>query len=146
MVNFIRYQSTDPYSIKFGALTEKKVSRTLYPADLLDHWRSFTEMLNEAYDEDQYEFDHDLFSARWIIDICIADKDLNEFDEHQDFKNMVAQIDELFISLTQAFPGRDNQQIPGWKGRLPKKVTRDFFFEESENYLIRAGLIFEIVD
>ena len=138
---------TDTYAIAFGDFTESTFEQRAFANDLISAWQSLVESCAKPYANVLDEFLFDVSSTRGSVQMCLDEKSLNEFVEHQTFKAKIDLLDNIFINLTQEHPQWSNfSNLAWWEKRIPKKVTRAFFYGISENHLAEESYLFEIVD
>lgn len=143
----MRFEYSDDYAIKFGNFTEIHFQQKEFANDLIQSWQSLVESLDEPYDDILDEFLFDISSLRGTIELCISEKSLDAFNDHQIFKQQIATLDNTFVVFTQEHPEwKHLTNFKWWEKRIPKKVTPNFFYENESDYFEKSGVQFEIIN
>ena len=80
--------------------SERHWPHAVSPATLTGSWADFVKQCKRGYPDNIYEYYNDIRVREWI-EIVLARTDLAVFDEHRQFREVVAEIDAEFQGLLQ---------------------------------------------
>lgn len=111
------------------------------PEDVLGNWQDFVSSCEQGYDEDQFEYDHDL-EDRDTLEKALNDPVLNGFAEIEWLRREVYAVDERFRGLLHEQPRRDPASSPWWYAYVPRFAGREF----AEDMYRMHGLNIRVVE
>ena len=116
------------YGEAFMALSKRvgtKYPETPYQA--IEEWESLVEQMKNGYSSIQPELEHDLELIREPIETFLVDPNLSQFDDHQEFRRMIEDLDNEFLKISIEHPEwKRNNDFRWWGNRILKYGSKEY--------------------
>ncbi|MEO5673100.1 MAG: hypothetical protein ABIQ74_00500 [Chitinophagales bacterium] len=142
----MEFEYSNEYARAFGDLAERLFRVRFFPKEAVEGWRWLVNEVKNGYDDVPPEYDNDLDTTRDPLDTFLVDDTLNNFPDHETFKQFIQQLDREFKELTQVHPKWEQDRRKWWNNRVPKYAGREYveFFHSDE--LKKIGLSITLID
>lgn len=140
----MKLEYSDEYGRKFGDLAERQLSKRVFPNDFIEEWSGLIETVEGGYCYSHIDLDYDLESIREPIDTFLVDDVLNTYPEHETFINIIQQLDQQYLALTQELP-QWKSKGKWWESRILKSACKEYA-DFLRVYVQEAGMMIEVMD
>ena len=116
------------------------------PYGAIEAWTALVEQMKKGYSSIQPELEHDLELIREPIETFLADPNLCQFYDLQEFKRRIEELDKEFLKISVGPPAwKRNDDFRWWGNRILKygsEAYADFLNAHLDKSL---GIVVEIV-
>lgn len=102
------------------------------PSALLEMYKQFVEDCQSGYEMGIYEYDNDL-SVRGVLEEIIQSNDLKQYENFEEFKRTVFQIDEEFRNLLSKDFKRQQKKY-WWERGILSRASGEYLTDIEEIY------------
>jgi hypothetical protein len=116
------------YGEAFMALSKRIGARyPETPYQAIEEWESLVEQMKNGYSSIQPELEHDLELIREPIETFLVDPSLSQFDDHQEFRRRIVDLDNEFLRMSIEHPEwKRNNDFRWWGKRILKFGSKEY--------------------